>query len=75
MLVVYTRNHHRVNLNQNPFGNQHLQTFLLLFNQDFRAFFAFNAFVFPENPRINLRTDFGVYTINSNGDVIDIVLG
>ena len=75
MLIVYTGNHHRVDLNQNAFGNQHFQAFLLLFNQDFCGFYAFNAFIFPVNPRINLRADFRINAVNGDSDMIDIVLG
>ncbi len=75
MFVVNAGNHHRIHFNTNPLGNQHLQAFLLLVNQNLSAFDAFNPAVFPENPRINLGADFRIDTVNGNGDVVDVVFG
>ena len=74
VLVVDAGNHHRVDLDQDALGDQHLQSLLLLLDEDGRAFASLDALVLPEDPRIDLRAHIGVDAVDGDGHVVDVVL-
>ena len=47
----------------------------MLLDQDLGTLHTFNTAVVPEYPGIDLGTDFGIYGVDGNGDVVDVVLG
>ena len=72
--VIDTGDHDRIDLNQYALLYQHIQTLLLLLDQDLGTFLTFNATIVPVDPRIDLSTYLGVHGINGDGHVIDIML-
>ena len=74
MLIVDAGDHHRIHLDQNALGDQHLQPLLLLLDQDGGAFASLDALVLPEDPRIDHRTHVGIDAVDGDGYMVDVVL-
>ena len=73
VFVVDSRDHHRIDLHQNAAIGQHLQTLLLLLDQDPGPFFTLDTAVVPEYPWIDLGADLGIHAIDRDRDMVDVV--
>ena len=72
VLVVHTRDHHRVHLDQDVALGQHLESLLLAFDQDLGRLAPADPFVLPEDPGINLLPDFGIDAVDRDRDMLDV---
>ena len=73
VLVVHTGDQDRIDLDQHAARHQHLQTLLLLLDQDRHALAALDPAALPEDPGIDFDPYVRVHTVDGDGHMVDVV--
>ena len=74
-MIIDARDHNGIDFYEDAAVDQHLQAFLLLFDQYLGTFNAVDSTIVPEYPRINFSAYLGINTVNRYGNVINVMFG